>query len=112
LSKGEEEAGRRPVFFVKGKDERAPRSSLPRRRESRIARKDWIPAFAGMTFQATASSPFQADSLSEEMSDALGGLIGDFRAESKEFLVSESFVLDFDPDDPFFAVLVGFRHFL
>ena len=25
------------------------RSSLPRRRESRKARKDWIPAFAGMT---------------------------------------------------------------
>jgi hypothetical protein len=28
-----------------------PRSSLPRRRESRSPWKDWIPAFAGMTKQ-------------------------------------------------------------
>jgi len=35
------------------------RLSLPRRRESRKARKDWIPAFAGMTTK-TAKTSFSA----------------------------------------------------
>jgi hypothetical protein len=43
------EAVRQLAFFVKWGDARPSGSSLAWKRESRVARKYWIPAFAGMT---------------------------------------------------------------
>jgi hypothetical protein len=65
-------------------------SSLPRRRESRKARKDWIPAFAGMTVK-TAITSFSATFLKHPFRDK--GTEGDskqrypmiFKKRSKDY---------------------------
>ncbi len=67
LAKSRHETVRQLAFFFKPADAKASRSSLPRRRESRRPRKDWIPGFAGMTFPRAVPSPGSSDNLPGEV---------------------------------------------
>jgi hypothetical protein len=88
FGKGDSEPVRQPAFFVKPANAKASRSSLPRRRESRKPRKDWIPAFAGMTFLRSVPCPVSSDNLLGE--DAGQPNKGDFSGSDEEILFIKS----------------------